>query len=296
MDYPLTGESWTDPINQNLYASLIFWMLQIVVALIWRALKRRVGPNKFLSGMGWLILVLPPLAILGVCIWQGGAPRGVLILLVLSLLPATVRSVQASNKLKTLRAVGVCGAIQEPDVVAYRKFLTQANGGFSFLGVGAEKLTRDFEAFQAMVARCGTPSKPVRLLLVSPVAPWLQIGASRRGLNKTTFQAKHTDSLKKIERIKSQFSGEIEVRFYQDRPSLRLMFANGDVCWLGHYTETAATPGKNEYEQKSNPCVVLKRPSDRAPDQQLYGALEGLFDEMWTVAEKGKWDFKTYLQ
>lgn len=295
MSYPWVNGEWTDPINQNLYASFLFWVLQVVFGLIWSALKRWTGTSKFVSGLGWLVLILPPLAIAGASVFQDIVTPWMMLLFTLSLLPAAFKSVQTHKNLKALRAAGVHGAIEEPGVTDFRNFLIQANSGFSFLGVGAEKLTRDFDVFQAMVARCGTSSKPVRLLLVSPVASWLQTGASRRGLNKTTFQAKQADSLEKIERVKSKFSGEIEVRFYQERPGLRLMFANGDVCWLGHYTETAASPGMNEYEQKSNSCVVLKRPSDRAPDQQLYGALEGLFDEMWESARGQEWDFKTYL-
>jgi hypothetical protein len=295
MNFPFVDADWTTPVNQNLYASVIFWLAQVGFSLLWSALKRRMGANKFVSGLGWLVLALPPLAIVGVTLWQGVISPGTLLLFTLSLGPAGLQTMLAFRSLRALRAAGVHGAIREPDVPAYQEFLTKANSGFSFLGVGAEKLTRDFDAFQAMVARCGTPSKPVRLLLVSPNATWLQTGASRRGLNRATFQSKQADSLEKIERIRTKFSGEIEVRFYHERPSLRLMFANGEVCWLGHYTETAAAPGRNEYEQKSNSCVVLKRPSDRAPDQQLYGALEGLFDEMWESARGHEWDFKTYL-
>lgn len=295
MSYPWVNGEWTDPINQNLYASFVYSGLQVVAGLIWAVLRRWTGTSKFVSGVGWLVLVVPPLAIVCTSLYQGIATPWMMLLFTLSLLPAAFQSVQTHKTLKALRAAGVHGAIKEPGVNDYRDFLLQSNSGFSFLGVGAEKLTRDFDVFQAMVARCGTSSKPVRLLLVSPIASWLQTGASRRGLNKTTFKAKQADSLKKIERIRSTFSGEIEVRFYLERPSLRLMFANGDVCWLGHYTETAASPGMNEYEQKSNSCVVLKRPGDRAPDQQLYGALEGLFDKMWESAREQEWDFKTYL-
>ncbi len=295
MSYPWVNGEWTVPINQNLYASFLFWVLQIVLGLIWSALKRWTGTSKFVSGLGWLVLTLPPLAIVGSSVFLGVVTPWMMLLFTLSLLPAAFKAIQTHKNLKALRTAGVHGAIEEPGVTDFRNFLMQANSGFSFLGVGAEKLTRDFDVFQAMVARCGTSSKPVRLLLVSPVASWLQTGASRRGLNRTAFQAKQADSLEKIERVKSKFSGEIEVRFYQERPGLRLMFANGDVCWLGHYTETAALPGMNEYEQKSNSCVVLKRPGDRAPDQQLYGALEGLFDEMWESAREQKWNFKTYL-
>lgn len=295
MSYPWVNGDWTDPINQSLYASFLFWVLQNLGMLIWSALKRWTNLNKVVSALGWLVLALPPLAIVGASLRQGVVTPWMILLFSLTLLPAIIKSVQTFMALKALHRAGVHGAIQDPGVADYREFLIQAHSKFAFLGVGAEKLTRDFDVFQAMVARCGTSSKPVRLLLVSPTASWLHTGASRRGLNKAAFQIKQEDSLRKIARVKSEFSGELEVRFYQDRPGLRLMFANGDVCWLGHYTETAASQGKNEYEQRSNSCVVLRRLGDRAPDQQLYGALEGLFDEMWESTRGQQWDFKTYL-
>lgn len=296
MAYPLVPDSWTDPVNQNLYASGLLLIVQIVVGLI-RSLLRHywTAAGKVVSGLGWVTLAVPPVAIAVLTVVQGMVSRWTPAIFLVSLLPAAAVSVRGFIQLRMLREVGVQGAIKEPNIAAYQNFLKAANSSFAFLGVGAEKLTRDFDVFQHMVSRCGTPAKPVRLLLVSPNANWLQTGAARRGLNRTTFQAKQVDSLQKIKRIKTDFSGEIEVRFYSERPSLRLMFANGAVCWLGHYTETAATPGKNEFEQRSNSCVVLQRPSDRAPDQQLYGALEGLFDEMWESAKGQEWDYKTFL-
>jgi hypothetical protein len=294
--YPFIPETWTEPVNQGLYASVVFLIFQIGLGLIQTLLKRYwTVPSKVLSGLGWMTLTVPPVAIASISIVQGVVIRWMPAIFLLSLLPAVVVSIRGLNQLRMLRATGVHGAIREPNIAAYQDFLKAASSSFSFFGVGAEKLTRDFDVFQHMVSRCGTSAKPVRLLLVSPDAGWLQVGAARRGLNRTTFQAKQVDSLQKIRRIKLDFSGEIKVRFYSERPSLRLMFANGAVCWLGHYTETAATPGTNEFEQKSNSCVVLQRPSDRAPDQQLYGALEGLFDEMWETVKGTEWDFKTYL-
>lgn len=296
MSLPFFSEGWTETIALNLIASIAILVFQYIYGAIWSFRKRRNRDAKLSNRSGWLVLALPPVAIIGICAWQRLVDTEMLVLFALSLLPATIFTVKIANQLSALRGAGVHGVISEPSVKDYQKFLCNAYSGFSFLGVGAEKLTRDFEVFQAMVVRCGTPSRPVRLLLVSPDAAWLQEGASRRGLNKTTFQTKQIDSLQNIKRVKADFSGELEVRFYRTRPSLRLMFANDDICWLGHYTETVATPGANEYEQKSNSCVILKRPGDRAPDRQMYGALKGLFDEMWESAEEERWDFKTYLQ
>lgn len=229
------------------------------------------------------------------------------IILLLSLLPAATllinlyrlqkqRAIRAESILGRLQAIGITDAIPNPDIDTYRGFIDDSNHSFAFLGVGAEKLTRDFNVFQAMVSRCGKPVAPVRFLLVSPDAEWLKSGAARRGLGKSTFLDKQAASLQRIARVKCEFSGEIIVRFYSTRPVLRLLFANRKSCWLGHYSESAATPGQNEFAEQSNSSVVLEQPNDRAPDQQLYGALETLFEEMWVNAKEAEWDFKTYLQ
>jgi len=199
------------------------------------------------------------------------------------------------SKLSSFAAIGVDDVVVSPDTEAYSKFLAEATSAFAFQGIGAEKLTRDFAAFQSMVSRCGTPVSPVRLLLVSPEASWLKDGAARRGLGRSSFSDRQAQSLQRIARIRSEFSGQVAVRFYSARPVFRMMFVNRSICWLGHYTESAATPGQNEYAEQSNSSIVLGKPKAKAPDQQFYGALETFFDEQWESSRSEEWDFKRFL-
>lgn len=309
MAYPLVPEAWTEPVNQNLYASVFFLLTQTAILGLWWLLKR-LWKNKrtpgLVSSLGWVGLAVPSLAILAIPLVWGTVSPWLSLTLMLSFLPAAItsfyayklqhdRAARAESILIRLQGIGIRDAVSNPDLDAYRNFLNNANSSFSFLGVGAEKLTRDFDAFQAMVSRCGTPTDPVRLLLVSPDADWLRAGASRRGLGKSTFLDKQATSLQRIARVRSEFSGEIAVHFYTTRPVFRLMFSSRRTCWLGHYSESASVPGQNEFAEQSNSSVLLERPDDRAPDQQLYGALEALFEEMWNLSGGTQWDFRNYL-
>lgn len=309
MAYPLTPESWADPISQNLYAGILTLLLQAVLLGAWRLLKKyRLAESapKVTTFLGWSGLLVPPIfAVVAALVrWDASAITAALI--AVSALPLGAVATKAyqtrgtaihdlESKLRRFSEVGVDDVMFNPNVDAYTKFLTSANSAFSFQGVGAEKLTRDFNIFQAMVSRCGTPTHPVRLLLVSPDAAWLQEGAARRGLGRSSFADRQTQSLQRIARVKREFSGNIVVRFYTARPVFRLMFSDRSTCWLGHYTESAASPGQNEFAEQSNSSLVLARPRTKAPDQQLYGALEMYFEEQWNSAGSSEWDFSSYL-
>lgn len=309
MAYPLTPESWSDPISQSLYAGVLTLLLQTLLLGTWRLLRRyRIAASapKITTFLGWSGLVAPPIIAVAAAVFRWDASAITALLIAVSALPLSFVATKAyrtrgiaihalESKLRRFDEVGVDDVMSNPNVDAYTKFLSSANSAFAFQGVGAEKLTRDFDIFQAMVSRCGTPTHPVRLLLVSPHAAWLQEGAARRGLGRSSFADKQTQSLQRIARVKREFSGNIIVRFYTARPVFRLMFSDRTTCWLGHYTESAAAPGQNEFAEQSNSSLVLARPRTKAPDQQLYGALEMYFEEQWNFAGSSEWDFSNYL-
>ncbi len=258
--------------------------------------------SQLVAILGWGILVAPPLIILGLVLRLQNTSTIIIFILTMSIIPFALvagRKYFAMRrnltKLNRFNIVGINDVIINPDTEKYRRFLLAATSSFAFQGVGAEKLTRDFDIFQSMVSRCGTPANPVRLLLISPDVNWLKDGAARRGLGRSSFSDKQIQSLQRIARIKAEYSGHITVRFYSSRPVFRMMFANSEICWLGHYTESAALPGENEYAEQSNSSVVLRKPEGKAPDQQLYGALEMFFEEQWETSKESEWDFRTYL-
>ena len=124
MAYPFIPESWTEPVNQNLYASVVFLIVQIGLGLIQTLLKRYwTVPSKVVSGLGWMTLTVPPVAIASISIIQGVVSRWMPAIFLLSLLPAVVVSIRGLNQLRMLRAAGVHGAIREPNIASYQDFL-----------------------------------------------------------------------------------------------------------------------------------------------------------------------------
>lgn len=144
--------------------------------------------------------------------------------------------------------------------------------------------------------RCSSPDKPARFLLIAPDVPWVNDGSSRRGLGKHHFRDLLVNSLKSIARLKKDFNIPIEVRFYRGTPLFRLLFINDDECWFGYYSESVVNSGENEFKDKSHTTLIVKRPSDKPPDREFFGATEAYFNELWEKAEEEKWDFKKYLR
>ena len=298
MTYPLVPEGWTDSINQNIYASVVVLIVQYFGYVVLRFLRwgyRGQPPSKLVGTLGWLWLLVPPVLVFVLALFGGYVNYIVASALLLSVMPVAVVMIRAYTKLAHFNIMGFEDVIVNPGIDAYCKFLSDAHSAFWFQGVGAEKLTRNFEIFQSMVSRCGTPASPVRLLLVSPEASWLKDGAIRRGLGRSSFSDKQVESLQRVARVRNESNGQIVVRFYSSRPVFRMMFANQSVCWLGHYTESAAMRGQNEYAEQSNSSMVLGKPTAKAPDKQLYGALEMYFEEQWDSAKEEEWDFKRFL-
>lgn len=310
MTYPWVPSSWLEPVSQNLYASIVFVLGQGIAFLIWRGLKwvyRNRNTPRFVTVFEWTALALAPIALLAEGLREENASRLQFLAFALSIAPLlwvlrnrykkfAVQSSETLAKTDRLRHMGFHDAIVQPHVDDYKRFLDAAVSNFALLGIGAEKLTRDFESFRSMVTRCGTSSKPVRLLLVSPDANWLGDGARRRGLGQSNFKEIQITSLQRIARIREEFRGPIEVRFYTWRPVFRLLFSNNNLCWFGHYSESVSTTGTNEFIDRSNSNVVVMAPQGKALDLEFFGALQHHFDELWEQSKEAAWDFKTYIK
>ncbi len=166
MAYPLIPDSWTDPITQNLYAAVLFLLAQGIVLGVWRILKwfwRTKPTPRLVAALGWIGLFLPPLLMLALILTQPSKAGQIVMLTALSMAPAAVAAIRTytalrrkaneiEGQLDRFVAVGVHDAIVNPTIDNYRRFLSAATSGFAFQGVGAEKLTRDFDVFQSMVS------------------------------------------------------------------------------------------------------------------------------------------------
>lgn len=303
MSYPLVPSSWTDAISQNLYASLLLVLIEVAAVVLkpfvvrlqhdWsvRSIRLPVVPTLVSC-----CTISYSLLLLSMKVVERNAVATLTASLVLTLVAwaLEVRVLQLkARQLTDLQAVGIRAAVVDPTVEDYSKLLKSSRNQFLFMGLGAEKLTRDFPVFQDAMNRCATADRPVRFLLTSPDVPWLQEAAERRGLASLEFRQKLLQSLVRLKAVKEDSSIPIEVRFYRLRPTLRLIFTS-DVCWLGYYSESVNYPGKNEFENMSHSNVVFGRDFGSDEERAFCGALRAHFETRWNDAEP--WDFARYLK
>lgn len=305
MNFPWVSEAWTEPIGQNLYASALLLVGQAFLLILKLAYKKRNTP-LLISLLHWVALVITPAAIFLYSLLNAKTDRIYFLVFSVSLVPLfwsllgksrliLARVADLEPRINRLTRLGIYDAVLEPHVDDYKEFLDRTVSDFALLGIGAEKLTRDFETFRLMVTRCGTPSKPVRLLLVFPDAEWLREGAQRRGLGQSSFREIQIASLKKIACVRHEFRGHVEVRFYRAKPIFRMLFSNHRECWFGHYTDSVSQTGTNEYMDRSNSNIVVAAPEGKPPDLEFFGALTHYFDDAWERAKGDTWDFKTWI-
>lgn len=310
MDYPFVPTDWQVPISQNIYASMLVLVAQIAFTYIFKKIseKKESSPSSQVWSNLYLLSYSVPLLVLLIIAGFSDEITGFNIFLIACAAAifayATKRKISrlegelhSANSFRSrLEAAGIREAIIDPTIEDYKILLKRTITGFSLLGVGAEKLTRDFDLFRETINRCSSPEKPARFLLVAPDVPWVNDGSSRRGLGKHHFRDLLVNSLKTIARLKKDFNTPIEVRFYRGKPLFRLLFVNDDECWFGYYSESVVNSGENEFKNKSHTTLIIKRPGDKPPDREFFGATEAYFNELWEKAEDEKWDFKKYLR
>jgi hypothetical protein len=223
--------------------------------------------------------------------WKLAAPLALCCLAYLHLL---VRHIAVTKRSDRLTQVGVVDGVVLPTLEHYKRIIESTQTRFQFLGIGAEKLTRQEAEFRAMVLRCGTKHHPIRLLLLSPASKWLQSGSTRRNLGQSSFSDKHRTSLCRLAEIRQKYHGEIEVRFYDQVPTFRLLLVDDSRCWIGGYTQSVKEAGKNEFEDKSSSNLELVAIDGTTTDRALKDSVQQYFDTLWESATS--WDFKTHLK
>ncbi|ALQ51140.1 hypothetical protein SAMN05216406_13520 [Nitrosomonas ureae] len=223
--------------------------------------------------------------------------RSICYTIILGKLPDTTDCKYRSSNIILLKlaSAGIDDAIEEPTIEDYKQLLCNAVSNFSMLGVGADKITRDFDIFKETMNRCASNDKPARFLLVAPDVDWVNHGAIRRGLGDNHFSKILINSLRKIAELKCQNGMPIEVRFYRSTPLFRMIFVNDEECWFGYYSESVVNSGENEFVNKSHTNIIIRRPKNKPPDRELYGAIEAYYNTLWEKSTDEIWDFKKYL-
>jgi hypothetical protein len=163
--------------------------------------------------------------------------------------------------------------------VGFEESLGLASSSLDFLGIGGHKLTEKMEAFEAMMRRCAVGGKTVRLLLSHPDNPLLQTLAVRNDKVPNRYSRNVKDSLKRIARLKTDASLNIEVRFYphqkhRDFQIFRLMFIDNSVC-LWSWTVWDQSMGRD------NPQVILLNRAEGGPERSAYHAFQDYFNRLW---------------
>jgi hypothetical protein len=193
-----------------------------------------------------------------------------------------------------MHSIGVYDINIEPKVDDYKRILDNAHNGFDMMGIGADKVTRDFDTFRLAMSRCSSV-RPVRFLLIAPDIAWVNESAIRQGLVGSNFKERIIRSLKLIAKLHNEYSIPVEVRFYRTKPIFRVMITNNDECWLGYYCDSVVSTGQNEFESKGNSSLILKRPSNRPQDREFFGVAKAYFEQQWDMPGVEKWDFTKYL-
>jgi hypothetical protein len=104
-----------------------------------------------------------------------------------------------------------------------------------FLGIGAAKLTDEKPEFDAAVGRCQRPERPVRFLLCRPDDEKLIEMAQSAERDRGSYQTKVLDSLRAIADLRNNRAWNVQVRFYREFPTFRLMFIDDAICLASHY-------------------------------------------------------------
>ena len=183
--------------------------------------------------------------------------------------------------------IGLMGADRElQSGIDHAKALDLCQSSFTFLGIGASKLTGQKEVFERAIDRCDNPHDSIRFLLSRPDADGLERIARMAGRDRAAYQQNVQESLRIISRLKLDRSKNIEVRFYKEFPAFRLLFLNNNICLASHYVLGKGTGS-------DLPQLHIVRAEGAGDKASLYYGFDYYFNSLWQSAET--WDFRSYI-
>lgn len=265
-------------LSNALYALFVFMGQRLPSSL------SRTDPRKVSRLVVVLIVAWPTANVLYfVLIYMLSKPLSWAIPVPISLITFAILLYLQLNQFWQLGIRGVDASIKKG--INYDKALKLCTNELKFLGIGANKLTKEKE-FEAAISRCMT-NKPIKLLLLDPSDP--RLVSSARQFNRPTDEYKRNvqESLRTIADLKTNRAFNIEVHFYSTEPVFRLMFIDDSLCLVSYYEL-----GKGDGSQLPQ-IHVVKASENRASAKSLFHPLEIYFDEMWK--DSTPWDFKEHL-
>ncbi|HUO31613.1 MAG TPA: hypothetical protein VMU80_20490 [Bryobacteraceae bacterium] len=192
------------------------------------------------------------------------------------------------SELNQFWRIGLVGADKQIQAgINFRKALGMVSSSMDFLGIGAAKLTGERAEFEAAVSRCQRPDSPVRFLLCRPDDRRLIELAQSADKEHASYQTRVLDSLRAIADLRNRRAWNIQVRFYQEFPTFRLMFIDDTICLASHYVL-----GKGSGSEL--PQLHVVRPTGSRDVDSLFYGFTSYFERFWGDAED--WDFKRYLE
>ena len=258
-------------IINNLLANLLWVPIVALTAIAYRGLRRLLR----WGGLSARWKTLASVALVFAClIWW--VPRQ----LYLTICVAYVAlSVLVWMSFRGLANVGILDAHRSVKVgVGFSASLRTAQTSISFLGIGADKLTKEKD-FEGAITRCAGAGRSARFLLSPIDNPLLEQMAMQHNLRRDEYKDRVRDSIKRLAALKLRRGLNIEVRQYnarsiQDMQQFRLVFLNDATCLLS-WTVWGSHAGTE------NPQIILDRGSGTGRDRRLYAAFQAHFDALW---------------
>ncbi len=198
------------------------------------------------------------------------------------------------NKFKRYSNIGITGIDKTAeDGLTPKKSLDMITTNLSFFGVGANKLTKEEDAFASAISRVNSRRNKVRLILCHPNNKSIKEIALRSKKSEDAYRKNIISSLKIISRLVNEHKYRIEVRFYKcdncdKMPIFRIMLINDRHCVLSYYQFSSTHKG-----EKMTQLHLQKQDSDDYFG--LYSAFEEFFNEEWDKLENDKWDSKEFI-
>lgn len=168
----------------------------------------------------------------------------------------------------------------------YEESLRLCKDRLSFLGTGAFKLTNAIN-FEDTIHRIDNQSVPVRLLLSHPSNHQIEAAARKAEVDYDQYSRNVEKSLRRLAKLKMDRKLNIDVRFYSDLQSFRMMFIDDNILLLSYNDY-----GKGDGSQI--PQLVLLKSPLQSSSRLFYFAYEQYYETLWR--ESLAWNPEDYEQ
>jgi hypothetical protein len=206
------------------------------------------------------------------------------ILIMLTVITSGAAVVFNSAFLLRLRNLGVVSADANASRgLDFKMALQSIVHRFDFIGIGAAKLTRHKEAFEAAIQRVAQNGGKARLLLCDPRVSALHGLERMAGVKEGRYVVNVVQSFLLLGQLSRQYPSNLEIRLYtptseDDLPPLRLMFISDSLCLASPVVLGAEQEGRTLQQLHVNVAPI---PGNRPT---LFVALRRSFDQQWAAA------------